>query len=164
MIQFKSNVDQESLEDGLDYAYGEVMIKTKGVVLFQANVELSHFWIIWIGLLENYLKKERKTIRGYYFTDFCLEKGKKDNIIFSIDADDSRLKLHPVQLNKKEFLGSSVRCMLTSYRELEKLAKKEAYQLAKEKGLYKIDEAEVQSYDRDIQHILDLQKRVEALR
>ena len=124
-IQVKMRIDKEELQDvWISDFGGEIIIKVDGRVLFQSGVDVTHFWIIFIDMIKTFMEKEKKTTKGYYNIDFCIEKAKKkDEIIFSIECDEGRFRLSPVRLNKKEFFEKSLDCAISNYRELAKLDK-----------------------------------------
>lgn len=104
------------------FEIGEVIIKANGRVLYQSVVEVSHFWVAFLELIETFVKKKRKTMSGYYHTKFYIDRGKrKDEIMFWIESPDRHERVGPIHLNKREFFENIIICALSTFRELSKL-------------------------------------------
>ena len=117
-------VKTRDLDKAPDYNFvtGEVIIKADGRVLYQSMVEVSLFWVTFLELIEKFVKKKRKTMSGYYHTNFCIDRGKrKDEIMFWIESPDRDERIGPIHLNKREFFEKIINCALSTYRELPKL-------------------------------------------
>jgi len=125
-IQIKIKMIEEEPEEL--HTDGDVIIKVDGRILFQSIVTVDFFWVPFLDMIEKFLKKEKKTVCGYYHINFCIDKAKKKNeIIFSIECDEKRYKLNPVHLNKKEFFEKAFDCAIFSYKELSKMDNEEKW-------------------------------------
>ena len=144
-VQVTYSIDKEA-EDFWINDGGKVRIENNGKVLFESEIELRHFWIVYIEMIENFTKKEKKTLGQYFHIDFCLEKAKKDDeIIFSIKCDDKHFQLNPVQLNKKDFLEKSLDAAISVYKELAEMTPKEQ---------------DIYGFNDSVKHITELKKQI----
>ena len=120
-FQIKSKINK-NLEESVIHNDGEVLMKVNGSIIFKGDVIINHFWGLFLVMIEEFMKKEKTSTCSYYQTNFCIKNGKrKDELIFSIESDERRYRLNPINLNKKDFLEKTFDCGLLIYKELSKM-------------------------------------------